>query len=198
MTPSKRSSYSNKMGEPNRTRQDNYKRTQTCAIHRAAPTPLSGICRNCAISLGNHYFSRQSRQKVRTSLPPTSAAPKTPVMMPPRLSLPLRLSHTRKMGHTLEFIVSTARTSVKVYLSVLVGSLEVGSHRLLHPHDGMLLHVDVLRPLLEDVQQPMIVRLGPHAVDDRERKLPLLCWLVEATAKSTSHGMVPERGDGGS
>lgn len=38
----------------------------------------------------------------------------------------------------------------------------------------MLLNVHVFSLLLEDVQQAVVVRLGPHAVDDWKRKLTLL------------------------
>ena len=48
------------------------------------------------------------------------------------------------------------------------------SHRVLHPLESMLLDVNVIRSLLENVQQAVVVRLRPHAVNYGERELALL------------------------
>lgn len=66
------------------------------------------------------------------------------------------------------------------------------SHRLLHPHESVLFHVHVLRSLLENVQQPVVLRLGPHAVDDRERELPFLLGQRERKETTRSGGTYAE------
>ena len=86
----------------------------------------------------------------------------------------LTLYRTKHGSLEAKFGLSQTRFKRRMYRPHRRGRRPIPSHRVLHPMEGMLLDVDVIRSLLENVQQSVVIRLRTHTVNYGKRKLALL------------------------